>query len=249
MHKTSNEALPDASGVDNTVFKVSLPLSNGSVVLERTPFSKALPVSITSPPPLESDLSASSHAQLEEREFDCSTQSLPSYPFSVGAEGSAVQGYSSNLQTNSMNVSRNETEQFYRNVTQSYYRQQYMVQDNASFLKDASQQGPSGEFSPHFRPSWINITSHLGDSFVHSGNTAPDRRISFSQSEPNLWKSYTQYTSGHVQRTPQSYMTQTFNQQTIQKSPVVMSHPNSSIGATRNTQHWFTHPTVIWTPR
>lgn len=94
MNKTSNQDLPDKSAVvmrmtkrkmrkvNNTMFKVSLPLTKGSVLLKRTSFSKdRLPVSSTYSPPSDSDLIPSPETQSEDCELDCDNQS-----FAINAE-------------------------------------------------------------------------------------------------------------------------------------------------------------------
>ncbi len=90
MTKISNEGMPEkcaavlskwAQGmttkrkmrkVTDTVFKVSLPLTKGSVLLERTSFSvDSLPVSSACSPSPDSDLSPLPESQSEDCELDC----------------------------------------------------------------------------------------------------------------------------------------------------------------------------------
>lgn len=116
MNKTSNQDFPDKSAVvmrktrkiNNTVFKVSLPLTKGSVLLERTPFSKdSLPVSSTYSTPSDSDLIPTPESQSEDCELDCDNQSfaisaeltsmcttsqLQQHPYSGGAEAGQYMG-------------------------------------------------------------------------------------------------------------------------------------------------------------
>lgn len=87
MDKTSNQGMPEKCAVvmkvtskrrkrkwKNTVFKVSLPLTKGSVLLERTSFSvDSLPVASGYLPPSDSDLTPSPESQAEECEFDRDT--------------------------------------------------------------------------------------------------------------------------------------------------------------------------------
>lgn len=62
--------------VDNTVFKVSLPLTKGSMLLERTSFSMdSLPVSSAYSPSSDSDLIPSPESQSEDCELDYNTGS------------------------------------------------------------------------------------------------------------------------------------------------------------------------------
>lgn len=89
MTKTSNEGMPEKCAVvlskwekgmttkrkmrkvTDTVFKVSLPLTKGTVLLERTSFSvDGLPVSSTYSPSPDSDLSLSLESQSEDCELD-----------------------------------------------------------------------------------------------------------------------------------------------------------------------------------
>ncbi|XP_051247004.1 uncharacterized protein LOC127358162 [Dicentrarchus labrax] len=63
--------------MSNTVFKVSLPINKGSVLLERTSFSvDSLPVSSAYSPPPEDDVIPSPESQSEDCELDCGTGSL-----------------------------------------------------------------------------------------------------------------------------------------------------------------------------
>ncbi|XP_053190562.1 uncharacterized protein si:ch211-199g17.2 isoform X1 [Scomber japonicus] len=62
--------------VTNTVFKVSLPLTKGAILLERTSFNMdRLPVSSYSPS-ADSDVNPSPEAQTEEYEYDCDSGSF-----------------------------------------------------------------------------------------------------------------------------------------------------------------------------
>lgn len=97
LNKTSNQGMPERCNTvsewgkamtpkkkkkrSHTVFKVSLPLTKGSVMLTRTSFSvDRPPVSVTYSPPSDLDLIALPESESEvDCELDCDTQSFVEY--------------------------------------------------------------------------------------------------------------------------------------------------------------------------
>ncbi|XP_044027954.1 uncharacterized protein si:ch211-199g17.2 isoform X2 [Siniperca chuatsi] len=170
-------------------------------------------------------------------------------------EGCTEQWYNSTSQSKvgtRVEVSGEERQkEMSSDATQHYYQQQpqyqYMARDHTSPLTgDVWQHGLFGELAPHLDAARINMQHHLGDSLAHSGSIAPEPTEQFLEIKQRRLQTHMEFTIGHVQTAPQSYMTQPAAYQAIQVGHGVMSNPSYNIGPRTNPDQHFPDISRWW---
>lgn len=223
--------------VSNTVFNVSLPITKGSVLLERTSFSvDSLPVSSARSPSFDSDPVPTPESQSEDCELDCDTG-----PFAVNhAEHTSVCTTSQLQQELSsgdanagqyMRAARNYTQ--YQELDGYFSDNQYINQfEDITGTKDQLFYG--GNNYNRQRGSQVGSSKRFYKEWQNEGPQTQNEGLSSAVSHTQDWSSYssygrdggcteqwynsTQFNREEREREMSSYATQQYDQQRPQTS-------------------------------
>ncbi|XP_073319692.1 uncharacterized protein [Pagrus major] len=189
--KTSNQGMPEKCAVvmnitskrrkkrkpKNTVFKVSLPITKGSVLLERTSFTvDSLPVASGYLPPSDSDLTPPPESQAEECEFDRDTadnlaeltsEELQQDLYSGDAEAGQYMGPERNCACYYQKADGyfNDNEYFNQSESRTWTNDPRIYGENNDNRECGSQERSSETFEgPQTQNNWLSpAVSHIQD--------------------------------------------------------------------------------------